>query len=81
MTPLSEGNGFAFGDVFCEDTDFSARILPRGGEQAAALLFRASDRQNFYALCADIANRTVKIWMRKKGRQLPMRSRNSAVRL
>ncbi len=74
MTPLSEGNGFAFGDVFCEDTDFSARILPRGGERAAALLFRASDRQNFYALCADIANRTVKIWMRKKGAESTLAS-------
>ncbi|MBQ7171799.1 MAG: glycoside hydrolase family 32 protein [Clostridia bacterium] len=66
LTPMN-GDGFALGDVWCEDADFSAVIRPQGEKRAAALMFRASDTKNFYCLCADFAAGVVKIWMKQGG--------------
>ncbi|MBQ7012276.1 MAG: glycoside hydrolase family 32 protein [Clostridia bacterium] len=61
------GDGFALGDVYQKDVDFSADITFEKNSVAGALVFRAKDVNNFYCFTADYSAKTAKIWMKTGG--------------
>ena len=61
------GDGFALGDVYQKDLDFSADVTPYNDSKAAALMFRAKDTNNFYCFTADYGAKVAKIWMKNAG--------------